>query len=108
MRFALAILLAAFAQPAHASWTFCVAESDGGKQIWITGVFPAARDRELLEADFKMLLRTRGVGGAVVQCPAPQDDKIDAINSQFTAAEFHRKLGDVLHSVTAPGFDPRR
>jgi hypothetical protein len=108
MRFALVILLAALAQPAHASWTFCVAESGGGKQIWITSVFPAARDREQLEIDFKALLRSRGVGSAVVQCPAPQDDKTDAVNAQFTAAEFHRKLGDVLHSVAAPGFEPRR
>jgi hypothetical protein len=108
MRIALAILLAAIAEPAQASWTFCVAESDGGRQIWITGVFPAARERERLETDFKALLLSRGVSKPVVQCPAPSDDKTEAVNAQFIAAEFHRKLGDALHSVAAPGFEPRR
>ena len=95
---------------AHASagWTFCVAESAGGKDIWITGVFPATRERERLEADFKIVLKNRGVGGAVAQCPAPKDDKTEMVNAQFTAAEFHRKLGDSLHEVVAPEFDPRR
>src|ERR1700742_4861571 len=102
MRLALAVLLAALAQPARASWTFCIAESDGGKQIWITSVFPAAQERERLELDFKMLLRDRGVLNPIVQCPFPQDDKIEVVNSQFTALEFHRKLGDSLHSVAAP------
>jgi hypothetical protein len=106
MRLALAALLAVLAQPASASWTFCIAESDGGRQIWITGVFPAARERERLETDFKTLLRGRGVANPVVQCPAPQDDKIEVVNSLFTAAEFHRKLGDALHSVVAPEFEP--
>ncbi len=108
MRAALALLLLAFAQPAQAGWTFCVAESDGGKQIWITGAFPAAHDRLRLEADFKLLLNGRGIAGNVVQCPAPSEDKTAVVNSQFTAAEFHRKLGDVVHSVTAPEFEPRR
>ena len=105
MRFALILMLAALAEPAQASWTFCVAESNGGKQIWITGVFAAARPRERLELDFKALLRDRGVVNPVVQCPAPQDDRIEAVNAQFTAEEFHRKLGDALHSVVAPEFE---
>ncbi len=96
--------------PAYASagWTFCVAASSDGKNIWITSVFPASRDRERLEADLRAYLKGRGVPGADAQCPAPKDDKTEMVNAQFTAAEFHRKLGDTLHEVDAPEFDPRR
>jgi hypothetical protein len=98
------------AVPAHATpgWTFCVAESARGKDIWITGVFAALRDREQLEADLKAYLKGRGVPGAIAQCPAPKDDKIEMVNAQFTASEFHHKLGDTLHEVLSPEFDPRR
>jgi hypothetical protein len=99
MRLALALLVAA-ASPAQARWTFCVAES--GRQIWITDVFVAGQPREKLEATFTAELRARGVVHPVAQCPAPQDDRTDAVNAQFTAAEFHRKLGDVLHSAAPP------
>jgi hypothetical protein len=94
--------------PASAGWTFCVAESSGGKDVWITGVFAAARERERLEGEFRAYLKSRGVARAVAQCPAARDDKTEMVNAQFIAAEFHRKLGDALHAVTAPGFDPRR
>ena len=102
--------LSLIAGPAHASsgWTFCVAEAGGGKDVWITGVFPAVRDRERLEADLKAYLKGRGVSGAVAQCPAPTDDKVEVVNAQFTASEFHHKLGDTLHEVFTPEFDPRR
>jgi hypothetical protein len=99
MRRALAFFLA-LASPAQASWTFCVAES--GRQIWITDVFAAAQARDRLEASFAAELSARGVAHPTVQCPAPQDDRTDVVNAQFTAAEFHRKLGDVLHSAAPP------
>ncbi len=99
MPFVLAVLLAA-AAPADDRWTFCVAES--GHEIWITEVFAAAQQRERLEADFKALLLARGVPRPVAQCPEPQRDKIDVVNAQFTAAEFHRQLGDTLHAAAAP------
>ncbi len=99
MRLALAVLIAA-ASPAQASWTFCVAES--GRQIWITDVFAAAQPRDRLEASFSAELSARGVAHPVAQCPAPRDDKTDVVNAQFTAAEFHRKLGDVLHAAAPP------
>jgi hypothetical protein len=103
------LALALIAIPAHASsgWTFCVADA-GGKDIWITGVFPAVRDRERLEADLKSFLKSRGVSGAVAQCPTPNDDKTEMVNAQYTAAEFHHKLGDTLHEVFTPEFDPKR
>ncbi len=105
MRFALAVLIAVVvAPPAQARWTFCVAES--GPDVWITDVFAAARKRERLEADFAARLRARGVAHPDAQCPAPQDDKTEAFNAQFTAAEFHRKLGQRLHQAEAP--DARR
>jgi hypothetical protein len=97
MGYALVVLLAA-ASPAR--WTFCVAES--GRDIWITDVFAAARGRERLEAEFAAGLRARGVARPDAQCPAPQADKTDVVNAQFTALEFHRKLGDVLHVAEPP------
>jgi hypothetical protein len=100
--------LAANTASADTVWTFCVAESGGGRDIWITGVFPATRDRERLESDMKSLLRARGIPGAIAQCPAPKEDKTEMVNAQFTAAEFHQKLGDKLHEVAAPEFDPPR
>jgi hypothetical protein len=108
MGVAFAFLLLALGQSASANWTFCVAESDGGKQIWITGVFLASHERGRLEADFKSVLRTRGVSNPVVQCPAPSSDKTEVMNSQFIATEFHRRMGDVMHSITAPEFEPTR
>jgi hypothetical protein len=99
MRFALAIWVA-LASPAQASWTFCVAES--GRQIWITDVFAAAQPHDQLEASFAAELSARGVTHPIAQCPAPQDDKTEVVNAEFTAAEFHRKLGDVLHPAAPP------
>lgn len=102
MPFVLAVLMAA-AAPADDLWTFCVAKS--GHEIWITDVFAAAQGREQLEADFTALLLARGVRRPVAQCPKPERDKIDAVNAQFTAAEFHRRLGDTLHPTAAPDVD---
>ena len=96
------------ASAAAANWTFCVAEAGGGSDIYISEVFPAPRDRERLEGEFKSFLKGQGVGGAVVQCPAANDDKTEVVNAQFTAAEFHRKLGDILHEVSLAEFSPRR
>jgi len=94
--------------PARAGWTFCVAESSAGREVWITGVFAATRERERLEGDFLKLLKSRGVARPIAQCPAAKTDKTEMVNAQITAAEFHRKLGHALHDVLAPEFDPRR
>ncbi len=104
------LVLPLLSAPAYASagWTYCVAASSDGKNIWITSVFPASRDRERLEADLRAYLKDRGVPGADAQCPAPKGDKTEMVNAQFTAAEFHRKLGDTLHEIVAPEFDPKR
>lgn len=99
MRFALALIIAA-ASPRGARWTFCVAES--GRDVWISEVFAAARKREALEAQFAAGLRARGVVHPDAQCPQPQSDKAEAFNAQFTAAEFHRKLGQTLHAAAPP------
>jgi hypothetical protein len=99
MQFALALIIAA-ASPAGAGWTFCVAEA--GQDVWISEVFAATHTRERLEAKFAATLRARGVAHPDAQCPEPQDDKNQVFNAQFTAAEFHRKLGQTLHAVAAP------
>jgi hypothetical protein len=104
----IALLVGVAPAPASAGWTFCVAASPGGRDVWITDVFAATRDRDRLEGDLRGYLRAQGVAGAVAQCPLPQDDKTDVVNAQFTAADFNRKLGHALHEVVAPEFEPRR
>jgi hypothetical protein len=103
-------MLAALVAPdaAWAGWTFCVAETSGGDEIWLTEVFAASMDRERLEGEFKDYLKSRGESGAVVQCPAAKEEKTEMLNARFTAAEFHRKLGDTMHDVKLSEFAPRR
>ncbi|MGH6797932.1 MAG: hypothetical protein ACREDI_06065 [Roseiarcus sp.] len=95
----------ALAQP---RWTFCVAASKGGADVWITGVFAAARDRVELESAFRAMLERTGAVGADAQCPQPREDKTEAVNAQFEAEEFNRKLGATLHAAPAGEFPRRR
>ncbi len=96
---------AAIAQP---RWTFCIASSKDGAEVWITDVFAAEHDRVQLESAFKAMLGRAGAAGADAQCPMPRDDKTEAVNAKFDAEEFNRKLGATLHAVVAGGFPPRR
>jgi hypothetical protein len=95
----------ALAQP---RWTFCVASSRSGADIWITDVFAAERDRVALESAFKAMLERTGAAGADAQCPLSREDKTEAVNARFEAEEFNRKLGATLHAVAAGGLSPRR
>ncbi len=85
-----------------------MAESSGGKDIWVTNVFTAAQERERLEAEFLSYLKAHGAAGPVAQCPAPKDDKTEMVNAQIVAVEFHRKLGDALHEVAVAEFAAKR
>jgi len=96
------------ADAAAQRWTFCVAWAPGSKDVWITEVFPAALDRERLEADLRNLLGRQAASRVVAQCPLPGDDKTTVVNAQNGAEEFNRKLGAVLHAVSAQEFPPRR
>jgi hypothetical protein len=98
------VVLVATAQPASKGWTFCIAEA--GDDIFVTDVFEAANDREKLEASFAARLRPRALARPDVQCPAPLSSKIDAVNAQFTAIAFQRKLGRTLHAE--PPFSLKR
>ena len=95
----------ALAQP---RWTFCVASAKNGADVWITDVFASDRDRERLESVFKAMVELMGAAGADAQCPLPREDKTEAVNAQFEAEEFNRKLGATLHAVLAGEFPPRR
>jgi hypothetical protein len=95
----------ALAQP---RWTFCVAASKSGADVWITEVFAAERDREQLESGFRTMVARVGAIGADAQCPMPREDKTEAVNAQFEAEEFNRKLGAKLHPMLAGGFLPPR
>jgi hypothetical protein len=94
---------------AHAQprWTFCVASSKSGADVWITDVFAAERSRVELESAFKAILERSGAAGADAQCPQSREDKTEAVNAQFEAEEFNRKLGATLHAVSAGELPPR-
>jgi hypothetical protein len=102
------LLLSRDAGAAASGWTFCVAEGASARDIWITAVFPTSRERDHIESEFSAYLKGRGFTTPVAQCPAPMADKTEMVNAQFVAVEFHRKLGDQLHEVTAAEFEPRR
>ncbi len=111
MRGSIALVAIVAGLPALAAaeprWTFCVAASKSGADVWITDVFAAERDREQLESAFKAMIERTG-GRADAQCPQPREDKTEAVNAQFEAEEFNRKLGATLHAVLASEFPPRR
>ena len=95
----------ALAQP---RWTFCVAASKSGADVWITDVFAASHGRVELESAFKAALARAGAANADAQCPEPRADKTEAVNAEFEAEDFNRKLGATLHAVFAGEFPPRR
>ncbi len=103
---AIAVCLPALADPAP-RWTFCVASSKSGADVWITGVFLAEQARGQLESAFKAMVERSGAS-ADAQCPLPREDKTEAVNAQFEAEEFNRKLGATLHAVFAGEFPRRR
>ena len=103
---AIAVCLPALAHAAP-RWTFCVASSKSGADVWITGVFLAEQARGQLERAFKAMVDRTGAS-ADVQCPLPREDRTEAVNAQFEAEEFNRKLGATLHAVLAGEFPPRR
>ena len=53
------------------------------------------------------MLERSGAARADAQCPQPREDKTEAVNAQFEAEEFNRKLGATLHAVVAGGFPAR-
>jgi hypothetical protein len=107
---AVTLLTLVAASPAAAGerWTFCVASMLGAKDVWITEVFSTGADRERLEAEFKGVLERQGSSRIVAQCPQPDADKTSVVNAQIAAEEFNRKLGGLLHAVSAQEFPPRR
>ena len=109
-RLALAALLVSLPGVACAAprWTFCVAAANSGSEIWLSDVFAADANRETLEGAFKAVVERLGATVANAQCPQPRDDKTEAVNAQFEAEEFNRKLGATLHAVLAGEFPPRR
>ena len=112
MRRTIALAAIVLCLPASAGaaqrWTFCIAASSTGKDVWITDVFAAERDRLRLEDDFKSMIEGKGAAQADAQCPLPREDKTEAVNAQFDAMEFNRRLGARLHAVMANEFPPPR
>jgi hypothetical protein len=104
---AIVVCLPALAD-AQPRWTFCVAASKNGADVWITDVFAASHGRAELESAFKAALARMGRAGADAQCPEPREDKTQVVNAEFEAEDFNRKLGATLHPVFAGEFPPRR
>jgi hypothetical protein len=113
MRRLLACVVLVFVAPAVAAetgerWTFCVAATLEGKDVWISDVFTATREREKLEGEMKAYLQRHDGLSVDAQCPEAKDDKTAVVNAQFAAIEFNRKLGNALHEVAASAFAPKR
>jgi hypothetical protein len=104
---AVALSLPAAAQAAP-RWTFCVAASRGGAEVWISEVFAAEALRERLEGAFRSAIGRLGVSGADVQCPQPQDDRTEAVNARTGAEAFNLRMGANLHAVSASDFPAAR
>jgi hypothetical protein len=107
---ALALLTVLASAPAGAAerWTFCVGWAPTTKDVWITEVFSTAADRDRIEAAYRNFLDRQGAAHPVAQCPLPSDDKLGVVNAQTSAEDFNRKLGAVLHAISAQEFPPRR
>ena len=71
----------ALAQP---RWTFCIASSKSGADVWITDVFAAERDRVELESAFKAMLGVPALRAPtlVVRCRARTRRKPSTPNSR--------------------------
>jgi hypothetical protein len=95
------------ASEASELWTFCVASSPNGGEVWITNPFASSSDRRALEAAMQTTLKRRAGERALAQCPKPSSEKIGVINAQTTAIEFNRKLGAILHELPEDEFPPR-
>ena len=107
---ALAAIVLCLPSAAHAAprWTFCVAAAQGGADVWISEVFPAEGSRERLEGAFKTAVERMGASRANAQCPQPRDDRTVALNAQFDAEAFNRRMGANLHAVPASEFPAGR
>ena len=112
MRPLLVLVMACAFLPAAAAaetrWTFCVASAAETRDVWISEVFAAGADRERLEDEFKAAITRASANRVVAQCPAPKDDKTEAINDRFVAEEFNRKLDADIHAFSSQQFPPRR
>ena len=88
-------------------WTFCVAASQSGAE---SGSPTFSRPTATARSSKRISrLWSSGTGArADAQCPQPREDKTEAVNAQFQAEEFNRKLGATLHAVLAGEFPPRR
>jgi hypothetical protein len=104
----LALTLAPAAEAAPQRWTFCVAASGDGREVWISEVFSAEGARERFETAFKSAIAKLGSSGADAQCPLPREDRTVAMNAQIDAEAFNRKMGASLHAVPASDFPGKR
>ena len=106
MRLAAFVILALTPAAARAAeaWTFCVAASRSGADVYISDVFSADGARERFEAAFKSAVERLSGPGADVQCPRPRADETVAVNAQFDAEAFNRRMGAKLHTVPAKAF----
>ncbi len=96
------------ASDASELWTFCVASSPSGGEVWITHPFASSSDRRALETEMQTTLKRRQGERALAQCPQPSSDKVAVINAQTAAIEFNRKLGAVMHELPEDEFPPRQ
>ena len=70
-------------------------------------MFAAERDRDNSRTRSRRCLAARA-RAPTLNARMPREDKTEAVNAQFEAEEFNRKLGAKLHAVVAGDFPPRR
>jgi hypothetical protein len=104
----LASCLSSAAHAAPPRWTFCIAASESGPDVWISDVFLAEGARERFETAFRSVVERLGAPRANAQCPLPREDKTVAVNAQIDAEAFNRQMGAALHAVPASDFPGRR
>ena len=71
-------------------------------------MFVAEASRERLEGAFRTVVERKAATKANAQCPEPHDDRTDAVNAQFDAEAFNRRMGANLHAVAASEFPAGR
>ena len=106
---ALAVLSTTAAQPARAradDWRFCLAVDLDARRTYLSDVFEDDTNKAALESWFAKVVAGRDEARTVVQCPVAMDRDV-ALESRDDAAEFNRRFGFVVESVTAEAPPPR-
>src|SRR5271166_3971781 len=77
-------------------------EGRRGVDLLRRGLEEGARER--IEAAFRSAIERLSGPGVDAQCPEPRADETVAVNAQFDAEAFNRRMGAKLHAVPTSAF----